>query len=100
MAADPAASRSVRIVNSAGLHARPCHAIVQTAMAHECTLRIKGPSGPGAGVNGKSILELMTLEARQGVELELSAEGEGAAELLDELAGLFSSGFGERESAG
>ena len=24
---------------------RPCHAIVQAAMAHECTLRIKGPRG-------------------------------------------------------
>ncbi len=95
MAADPAASRSVRIVNSAGLHARPCHAIVQAAMAHECTLRIKGPSGPGSGVNGKSILELMTLEASQGTELVLEALGDGAEDLLDQLERLISDGFGE-----
>lgn len=95
MAADPVASRSVRIVNSAGLHARPCHAIVQAAMAHECTLRIKGPSGPGAGVNGKSILELMTLEASQGTELVLEALGDGAEDLLDQLERLIADGFGE-----
>jgi len=92
--------RNVTVVNEAGLHARPCHAIVSLAMAHPCSLRIRSVADAARDVNGKSILELMTLEARQGVELELSAEGEGAAELLDELAGLFSSGFGERESAG
>lgn len=88
-------SRNVRIVNAAGLHARPCHAIVQTAMAHECTLRIKGPSSPSDGVNGKSILELMTLEASQGTELVLEALGEGAEALLDQLEELIGEGFGE-----
>lgn len=89
------ASRNVRIVNPAGLHARPCHAIVQTAMAHPCTLRIKGPSAAPQGVNGKSILELMTLEAAQGTELVLEALGDGAEELLDQLEQLIASGFGE-----
>ena len=93
-------SRNVTVANEAGLHARPCHAIVSLAMGHPCSLRIRSVGDAARDVNGKSILELMTLEARQGVELEISAEGEGAAELLDELAGLFSSGFGERESAG
>jgi phosphocarrier protein len=93
-------SRNVTVVNEAGLHARPCHAIVSLAMGHPCSLRIRSVGNAARDVNGKSILELMTLEALQGVELELSAEGEGAAELLDELARLFSSGFGERESAG
>lgn len=95
MGAEATASRSVRIVNPAGLHARPCHAIVQTAMAHACTLRIKGPSGPGDGVNGKSILELMTLEASQGTELVLEALGDGAEDLLDQLESLIADGFGE-----
>ena len=46
-------------------------------------------------VNGKSILELMTLEAQQGAELVLQAEGEGDTELLESLAALFERGFGE-----
>ena len=91
--------RIVTVVNEAGLHARPCHAIVSMAMSHACSLRIR-PAGEGTReVNGKSILELMTLEARQGTELELSANGGGAEELLSGLAELFASGFGEREGA-
>lgn len=90
-------SRKVSVVNEAGLHARPCHAIVSLAMGHPCTLRIRSASPGEREVNGKSILELMTLEARMGVELELSADGEGAEALLSELASLFESGFGEHE---
>ena len=51
-------------------------------------------SAPG-DVNGKSILELMTLEARQGSELELSADGDGDHQLLADLVALFERGFGE-----
>lgn len=92
-----ALSRTVRVVNPSGLHARPCHAIVSTAMGYDCSLRIRRsePAGGAGDVNGKSILELMTLEARQGSELELSAEGEGETQLLEDLAALFERGFGE-----
>ena len=88
---------TVQVVNPAGLHARPCHAIVSTALGYQCSLRIRRsvPDGGAGDVNGKSILELMTLEARQGAELELNAEGEGEGELLADLAALFERGFGE-----
>ncbi|MEM6673255.1 MAG: HPr family phosphocarrier protein [Planctomycetota bacterium] len=90
-------SRTVRVVNSAGLHARPCHAIVSTAIGYACSLRIRrsADGATAADVNGKSILELMTLEARQGAELELMTEGDGESELLADLAELFARGFGE-----
>ncbi len=90
--------RNVTVVNEAGLHARPCHAIVSLAMSHPCSLRIRLAGEGTRDVNGKSILELMTLEARSGLELELQADGEGAETLLSELAALFESGFGEREA--
>lgn len=96
--ATPSSStRRVEIVNAAGLHARPCHAIVQTAMGFPCGLRIRRADGPAddPGVNGKSILELMVLEAAQGTVLELQGEGEGAGEMLDSLEALFQRGFGE-----
>lgn len=87
--------RTVRVVNPTGLHARPCHAIVATALEYPCSLRIRPSGADTRDVNGKSILELMTLEASQGTELELVAEGDGDTTLLESLAGLFERGFGE-----
>ncbi|MFT5734911.1 MAG: phosphocarrier protein [Planctomycetota bacterium] len=85
----------VQVVNPAGLHARPCHAIVSTALEFSCSLRIRHATTDHPGVNGKSILELMTLEASMGTALEFLAEGEGQEELLTRLASLVERGFGE-----
>ena len=84
--------RTVRIQNSQGLHARPCHAIVSTALEYRADLRIACGSRE---VNGKSILELMTLNACCGTELELRARGQDAENLLERLEQLVQSGFGE-----
>lgn len=84
--------RTVRVVNAQGLHARPCHAIVTRALARSSELRIR--SGERE-VNGKSILELMTLSAGPGTELELVARGADAEALLSELEQLFAGCFGE-----
>ena len=49
----------------------------------------------GHEVNGKSVLELMTLQASAGTELELRAWGADAQATIEALEALFSSGFGE-----
>ena len=84
--------RTVRVVNAQGLHARPCHAIVSRALSFQSDLRIRARNRE---VNGKSILELMTLSAGPGTELELVARGQDAERLLSELAQLFEGCFGE-----
>jgi phosphocarrier protein len=84
--------RTVRVVNTQGLHARPCHAIVSNALPFQSDLRIRSD---GREVSGKSILELMTLSAGPGTELELIARGADAEALLVVLAGIFESAFGE-----
>jgi phosphotransferase system HPr (HPr) family protein len=84
--------RLVTVVNDSGLHARPCQALVTAALEYESELRIRCD---GREVNGKSILELMTLGAARGAVLHLSAAGTDAAELLDRLQGLVRGGFGE-----
>ncbi len=84
--------RTVRVQNENGLHARPCHSIVSAAQEFRSELRI---ASGGRDVNGKSILELMTLGASHGTELELRGKGEDAEALLDAIESLFASGFGE-----
>jgi len=86
------ARRTVRVVNAQGLHARPCHAIVSTALGFHSDLRIRSRARE---VNGKSILELMTLSAGPGTELELCARGADAEPLLAAVEVLFAQGFGE-----
>jgi len=80
------------IPNAAGLHARPCHAIASTALAHKSELEVVCE---GRRANGKSILELMTLRASQGKVLELAARGPDARGLVEALERLIGSGFGE-----
>lgn len=88
--------RTVKVVNAQGLHARPCHAIVSRALARQSDLRIRARNRE---VNGKSILELMTLSAGPGTELELVARGPDAEQLLGELEQLFDGCFGEERDA-
>ncbi len=83
---------TVRVVNAQGLHARPCHAVASRALAFQSELRILSR---GREINGKSILELMTLSAGPGTELELVARGPDAEALLASLREVFEGGFGE-----
>lgn len=86
------ARREVVLVNPAGLHARPCHAIVSLALEYDCALRV---AFRGREVDGRSILELMTLCAPHGSQLALHAVGEGAGQLLDRIETLVAAGFDE-----
>ena len=83
---------SLRIVNPAGLHARPCNALVSLARQFPCEFRVRAGARE---VNGRSILELLTLGAAAGSEIEVRAEGQGASELIERVARLVRSGFDE-----
>ena len=84
--------RTVRILNREGLHARPCGCIVSAAQPFQSEVRIR--LGPRE-VNGKSVLELMTLQASAGTELELRVWGTDAEATIAALEDLFGAGFGE-----
>ena len=81
-------------MNAAGLHARPCHQVVTAALEHDCDLRILCG---GVEVNGRSILELMTLQAGPDAVLEFRAQGREASELVEHLVTLVEAGFEERD---
>ncbi|MFI0447916.1 HPr family phosphocarrier protein [Actinomadura sp. 6N118] len=80
--------RNVKIESKVGLHARPAAMFVQTAAraVGEVTVAKHG----GDPVNAKSILSVLGLDARHGEEIVISAEGDGADALLDELQSLLS----------
>ena len=78
------------ICNESGLHARPCHAVVALALDHASGLRVACGE---RDVNGKSILELMTLGASKGKTLRFCADGSDAEALVAALVSLVESGF-------
>lgn len=86
------ASRTVKIRNRLGLHARPAMMFVDAASASASEITVKGN---GEEVDGKSIMQMMMLAATQGVELEISAVGDDADAAVKRLADLVNSGFGE-----
>jgi phosphotransferase system HPr (HPr) family protein len=84
------AIRRVTITNPTGLHARPALAIVNTVRKHQSKVEIRRNSEV---VDGGEILQLLTLGAPQGTELELAAKGPDAEAVLEALVDLFARGF-------
>ena len=85
-------TRGVKILNRAGIHARPASLIVQTAQKFESSVFIKKED---AEINAKSIMNILTLGATFGMELTLSAEGPDEEAAVSELAELFDNKFKE-----
>ena len=87
--ADDGVLRSTAVLrNPLGLHARPAAVLARLVAGFDATVSIDG-------VNGASVLELMKLGAKQGVELRIEAEGAQAAEARDALVAAVEGGFGE-----
>ncbi len=84
------AEARVVVPNPEGMHARPSHAFVTLASRFQSPLTVECG---GREVNGRSIIELMTLAAACGDELVLRAEGPDAREMVDTLAAFVASGF-------
>jgi phosphotransferase system HPr (HPr) family protein len=89
---DLSAERTVVVVNTQGFHARPAHLFVKLAMTFPCKIQIQKGNQT---IDGKSILDLLTLGAGNGTKLQLKATGQKAAEALEALAQLVEGGFGE-----
>ena len=86
------AQRNVTLVNPKGFHARPAHMFMKLASQYQAQVEIlKG----NETINGKSILDLLTLGAVNGTTLCLRAIGEDSQAAVDALSALIESGFGE-----
>jgi phosphocarrier protein HPr len=78
--------RHVVIASGVGLHARPAALFTQAAARQTVPVTIGKPDGDP--VDARSILMVMALDARNGQEVVLRAEGDGADAALDELVAL------------
>ena len=87
-------SRTVRVPNKRGLHARAAAKFVSLAERFGAAVEVLRD---GQSVSARSIMGLMMLGAGQGAEIELRADGFDAREALDALVALVDSGFNEQD---
>ncbi len=87
-------SRSGKIVNRRGLHARAAAKLVNAAEQFSANIDVVRD---GQTVSARSIMGLMMLGAGKGSMVELRADGFDAHEALDTLAGLIEAGFNEQD---
>jgi phosphocarrier protein len=84
--------RNFLIKNQLGLHARAAAQWVQVSNRYESQLTVQFD---GQEVDGKSILNVLTLACPLGREITVRAEGPDAPQLLDALERLVEEKFGE-----
>jgi phosphocarrier protein HPr len=93
--AEPAPiTRVVQIVNKKGLHARASAKFVQTVERFDAEVTVTRGS---ESVGGSSIMGLMMLAAGIGSSISIAATGAQAAEVMEALTTLITSGFGEED---
>ena len=88
---DSTASRDVKVENEKGFHIRPAHLFMKLATGFQADVKIINNNHI---VDGKSMLDLLTLVAQNGTTLTLKASGSDAQAAVDALAQLVEGGFG------
>ncbi|MDR0403838.1 MAG: HPr family phosphocarrier protein [Treponema sp.] len=83
---------TVKVINRAGVHARPAALLVQAAK--DFTSEIYMERGNDR-INGKSIMGVITLGATYGAEIRIIADGEDEQTAVKTLARLFETKFEE-----
>lgn len=85
------ATRHATVRHADGLHARPAEMVAREAMRHESQISLTRDQDHR--VDAKSILDVLTLGAEQGVELTVEATGPDADTAAEAVARLIESDF-------
>ena len=83
--------REVVVQNKKGLHARPAAKLAVEAQRFTSDIELVLD---GQKVNGKSIMDILTLAAGFGTGLEVHVQGHDAKEAADHLCELFRTAIG------
>ncbi|WP_026556624.1 dihydroxyacetone kinase phosphoryl donor subunit DhaM [Arthrobacter sp. 35W] len=87
-AGNGAVSAELQLINPMGLHARPAATLAGALGAMDVDIEING-------VDGQSVMMLMTLGAGEGTTLSVTASGSDAARAVDLVRTEVENGFGE-----
>lgn len=82
------------VSNQLGLHARAAAQLVRLAESFDSEVIIRRADN-GATANAKSILDVLTLAASKGIEINIEIEGADEAVALPAVVEIFANGFGE-----
>ncbi len=85
-------TRTFRITNEKGLHARASAKLVEVVEAHDATALVMKD---GLDASGDSIMGLLMLAASKGTSIEVQIKGAEAEKLGDALEALVADKFGE-----
>ncbi|HOZ31504.1 MAG TPA: HPr family phosphocarrier protein [Tabrizicola sp.] len=85
-------SRTFRIINEKGLHARASAKFVEVVEQHEARATV---TKDGMDVSGDSIMGLLMLGASRGTTIDVTCSGADAEKLADALEALVAARFGE-----
>ena len=85
-------TRTLKIVNEKGLHARASAKFVEVVEAHEARATV---TRDGMDVSGDSIMGLLMLGASRGTTIDVTTSGDDAEKLADALEALVAARFGE-----
>ncbi len=85
-------SRTVRVTNPEGVHARPADMIAKLANRYRSQISLTKGS---LKIDAKSILSILTLVAECGTELVVEAEGPDAHDAVNGITELFHRNFDE-----
>jgi len=88
--------REVTVGTRHGLHARPADLVARAARKYQSRIELVAAS---QRADGKSILELLSLAARQGTRLLVEATGPDAAAAVEAIGMLFDRNFNEQGDA-
>ena len=88
-------SKDVTVSNERGLHARPAMQFVDVANTFQSDVTVAKDGLEPIEVDGKSVMQMITLEATKGTVLNVKAQGDDAEAALKSLVELFETKFGE-----
>ena len=85
-------TRTLRIINEKGLHARASAKLVEVVEGHDANATV---CKDGLEASGDSIMGLLMLAASKGTSIEVQTDGAEAERLADALEALVADRFGE-----
>ena len=85
-------TRSLKITNEKGLHARASAKLVEVVEGFDAAAEV---SKDGLSASGDSIMGLLMLAASKGTSIEVQTNGPDASALADAIEALVADKFGE-----